>query len=95
MRDIKETYDKRIKSAYERHQNSRLYELNDCYKNPSTNKFDVFAIHRDIMRQYEGFDFRIISYNTFVFTVGFFGYINNRLNFFYITPDHIRYMEIY
>ena len=95
MRDIKETYNKRIKSAYERHQNSHLYGLSDCYKNPSRNKFDAYLACRNLMRKYEGFDFRIISYNSMIFTVGFFGYLNNRLNFFYITPENIRYMEIY
>ena len=95
MRDIKETYNKRIKSAYEQHQNSRLYVLNDCYKNPSTTKFDIFSECRQLMRKYDGFDLRIIGYNSMIFTVGFFGYINKRLNFFYITPEHIRYMEIY
>lgn len=95
MRVIKETYDKRIKSAFERHQKSCLYELNDCYKIASQNKYDIYQEIHQIMREYDGFDLRIISYNSHVFTVGFFGYINNRLNFFYITPENIRYMEIY
>lgn len=94
MRVIKKTKDKRIKSAFKQHQNSRLYELNDCYKNASQNKYYIYQELRKIMIEYDGFDLRIISYNAHVFTVGFFGYINNRLNFFYITPETIRYMEI-
>lgn len=94
MRVIKKSHDKRIKSAFKLHQSSRYYELNDCYKNPSQNKYNSYQEVKQIMREFDGFDLRIISFNSHVYTAGFFGYIDNIIYFFHITPETIRYMEI-
>lgn len=94
MRDIKESNSKRIKSALEQHQKSGYYEVKDAYLNPSDNKYYVYEECKYLMRMYNGFDIRIISFNSFMFTVGFFGYIKNELYFFYIKPEHIRYTKI-
>lgn len=94
MKTFKRTKSKEIKSAFERHQNSIKFELHDAYKSPSDNKYMALEECRLIMQNHNGFDLRIISYNTFTFTVGFFGYIENELNFFYITADKIRYTHI-
>lgn len=94
MKKIYLSKSKAVKKAFNEHQKSIKFALTDCYKNPSSNKFIALAKCHEFMRHYDGFDLRIISFNSFVFTVGFFGYINNELNFFYITSDKIRFTKV-
>ena len=94
MKSFRRTNSKEIKLAFERHQNSIKFEVHHAYNKPSDNKYMAFEECKIIMRNYNGFDLRIISYNSFTFTVGFFGYISDELNFFYITADKIRYTSI-
>ena len=63
--------------------------LSDCYKKASAAKERAYAYCRDKQIQYNGYDFRIISYNTFMFTVGFKFVDTNtgKIMFMHITPS--------
>ena len=52
--------------------NSKTFSVNDAYQRPSTTKQ---AIENDILTQYynkNGFCYKVISYNVFFFTCGYF-----------------------
>lgn len=88
------TTNKTIKAQYYQHDKSRLYSLNDCYRNASYNKQCAFNRCLELCRKYDGRHLKIISYNTMQFTVGFIGEIDNKTAFFYITRDHDRYIYL-
>lgn len=77
-----------------RYIDSDKYTLQDCYKKPSIYKKEAFENCKRIMNDVKGHKMKIVSYNGFIFTVGFYGYINNRLNFFYITPEKVLHMPL-
>ena len=71
---------------------SNLY---NCYKTPSQAKWDAMDDCKALMRELNGHDMRIISYNKFMFTCGFkFTDENGLPSFAYITPTSNRYMHI-
>ena len=53
-------------NAYNR---SRMYDLQDAYKNPSTEKTRADYSCRMMMQEEGGHGYKIISYNTFQFSV--------------------------
>lgn len=68
--------------------------LHDCYTRPSESKHHAFERCKAIANRYDGQGIKILSFNTFRFTVGFYGDINGRKAFFYITPSHDRYIYV-
>lgn len=85
---------KKIKNAYERYLKSNIDNILDCYDNPSTFKSMVEDNIREFMDKIGGRNYRIISYNSFVFTAGF-TCISNGVNIFvYVTPYKTEYMRI-
>ena len=73
---------------------SNLYSLNQCYLKHSNAKNNAFSYCLNLMRKYKGTDLRILSYNTFHFSVGFIGEYEGQKAFFYITPNYDRYILI-
>lgn len=67
MRTIKGKARERFANAYA---TSDIYNLFGVYSNPSDYKLIAENDCRERMRRENGRDFRIISYNTFVFTCG-------------------------
>lgn len=67
MKTIKGKARERFVNAYEMSCKTSLF---DCYKKPSQHK--VSAENDCMLKMYDdyGYDFRIISYNTFAFTCG-------------------------
>lgn len=78
--------------SYEQSSNTILY---DCYKTFSFEKQKAFNYCVDLCHSKNGFELRIISHNSMVFSVGF-KYVDEKtgvLMFAYITRDYDRYFE--
>lgn len=86
------TKTKQIKNAYEMWKTSNCLTLNDCYKKPSSNKFQAFVYCKSLMKKHNGHDLKITSYNLYHFSVGFIGEIDGKEAFFYITPSDNKYI---
>ena len=83
-----------LKRAYISYLASTYRSLNDCYVNASGEKHTAFDYCLHLENKYNGENLKIISFNTFSFSVGFVGFINDRKAFFYITRDHDRYIYL-
>lgn len=81
---------KAIKKYLKKYEQSNKRTLFDCYKNPSAAKFRAMVDCRMFMDEIGGDDLRIISYNSSIFTVGFW----KELKFYVITPYHVYYCEV-
>ena len=66
--------------------------LCDCYHTPSERKRQAYDYCVELFHDDRGDDFRIISYNTFMFTVGYTR--NNGTELVYITPTKKEVIEI-
>lgn len=78
----------RQKGIYERYKNSYRRNLYDCYERFSKNKIHAYENCKRYMEKYDGYDFRIISFNSHIFTVGFKFMDNKGTEFLmYITPS--------
>lgn len=62
---------KKQKAIYEAYINSNLQTLFDCYERPSQEKHEIFLQCKQRCYAKKGMNFSIISYNTFMFTIGF------------------------
>ena len=68
---------------------SRYDTIFKAYKSPSREKIRAFNYCLNTCRQYNGFNLRILSKNTFMFTCGFFFYnADGEKQFYYITPSY-------
>lgn len=78
--------------AYQRYNMSDDMQLRDVYGRWSDKKERAYNYCRELMLKYDGNGFRIISANTFMFTVGFeFPHPETGEPMFaYITPDYNR-----
>ena len=80
----------KLNDAYNRYILSDDTQLIDGYGRYSDKKTRAYAYCRNLMLKYDGYDFRIISYNTFMFTCGFMfrNPATDELMFAYITPTY-------
>lgn len=72
--------------------NSNKRRLSDCYAHNSVAKDRAYSYCLELKHKYMGDDLRIIGYNMNKFSVGFIGWYNDRIAFFYITSDYDRVM---
>ena len=83
---------KRQRAIVESYYDSTIIDLGKCYHKFSERKRQAY---KDCVHQYledDGQNFRIISYNTFMFTVGYT--IDNETKLVYITPTKKEVIEI-
>lgn len=93
MRKVIKT--KRMQEIYDRYMNAKCIYLEECYRTCSPQKHRAYNYCRNLFDKLNGEAFRIIYYNTFVFTVGFeFVDENGVVCFAYITPEKDIYFEI-
>lgn len=80
----------KLNDVYWRYNRSDDTQLNDVYGRYSDKKARAYAYCRNLMLKYDGYDFRIISHNSFMFTCGFMfrDPATNSLMFAYITPTY-------
>lgn len=84
---------KRQRAIIDSYYNSTITELGECYHTFSERKRQAY---KDCVHQYledDGQNFRIVSYNTNIFTVGYT--IDNGNKLVYITPTKKEVIEIY
>ena len=62
---------KRQATIYRNYKNSFKRTLYDCYERYSRNKIHAYDRCMETMYDYKGYDLRIISHNSHIFTVGF------------------------
>ncbi len=68
---------------------SRAFRLSDVYADYSSKKAHAFNYCVELMHKYNGFDLKIVSYNTFMFTAGFLYHDKNGdLMYMHITPSY-------
>lgn len=84
----------KIRNAKRQHAVAEFDELYDIYGSYSRAKENDMLRCRHLMSIYKGTDLRILSWNTFMFTVGFYGVYDGKQAFFYITPynDYCMYL---
>lgn len=85
-----------MKEKYRQTLSTNVSYLRQCYRAPSYEKERAYFEHAQRMREYGVELFRIISYNTFSFSIGCVGIHpdNGRKIFIYITPTKTRYAYI-
>ena len=89
------TNNKQIKGAFYSYVHGvPARSLDEVYCNYSNAKRRAWIYCEDLMKEYEGSDMRILSYNSQAFTIGFIGYVNGLKHFFYITKDYNRAMPL-
>ena len=76
---------KKILAILKSHHNSSLIDLHDCYKSYSMLKYAAYEYQRELQLMRDGFNFKIISYNGYMFSVGFYYRMDNELYFHYAT----------
>lgn len=87
---------KQAETAFHYYMNSSYSNLFSAYSKPSKDKINAFTKCKNKQVDLDGFDFRIISKNTYIFTCGF-KYINmltGKKMFYYITPYYEISIEI-
>ena len=87
---------KQLLKIYEKFKKSTNYTLNDVYKNYSYEKQRIYDYWKNIFNNDKhAFNFRIVNYNTCIFTIGFEIIENNSVYFVYITPTAQRKIKVY
>jgi hypothetical protein len=88
------TRTQQIKRAFEDWKKSNDTELWHVYGRFSYAKNRAFEYCEHQKQMFSGYGLKIISHNTFSFSVGFIGIIDNKEAFIYITKDNDRYIFI-
>ena len=89
---MKKQNTKQMRQNYALLQRTSATSLRDVYNSWSYNKEKAYNYCRELYSKYNGENFRILSANTFAFSVGFIGTIDGQKAFFYITKSDDRYM---
>ena len=85
---------KYMSKAYNNFLNETATNLSDVYEKCSVEKIEAYENCRKIFEKLGGEGFTIVSYNGWIFCVGFRCYIGNEKYFCYITPSHKRICEV-
>ena len=85
----------KLNEYYKKYLNCYKFTLFDCYINPSYTKISIFEnIKMYLSNNFNCHNFKILSYNSSMFTVGCLGVYNGKNAFFYITKDYDRVMYL-
>lgn len=76
---------KREINAYLHYRKTDIRGVNDVYKNPSYYKQKAEADIGFDMIKYQGYGYKVITFNAHQFSAGFIGYIDGKKFFFYYT----------
>ncbi len=94
MKEIKNA--KTIEAILEQYSRSTYTDLGECYSRASEAKYNAMQRCRRLMVELDGWGIRILSYNVYSFTVGF--YFNDKETdskcFAYITKDSDRFFRL-
>lgn len=78
----------------EQHKKSDKITLLDAYKKPSLDKQHAYKECKKIFNELNGKDFKIISKNIYVFSIGFYYDKNDKLYFHYETDKTVLDFEV-
>lgn len=79
--------ERRTEQALQRYYDSYLMNLADCYKTCSDEKLEAWTYCVNRCSELKGWGLKVVSYNTNVFTAGFFYQDSKSIYFYYITKD--------
>lgn len=85
------TKNQKIQRAYKQWQKSTATDLCDVYGRYSRSKENALDYCRQLAVSLNGSEPVILAHNTFMFTVGFFGELNGKFVFVYVTPMYNYY----
>ena len=89
---------KRVRQAYQAYLKSNYAVLSQCYEKPSEDKYDIYDSWVSKILEDFGINavlsLKVISFNIYMFTLGFTFKYNDNNVFCYITKDRITYMLI-
>ena len=82
---------KKQRAIYNAYINSNLETLFDCYERPSQEKHEIFQQCKKDCNAKNGINFSIISYNKYMFTIGYkFKDVNGKWWFHYETSKTLK-----
>ena len=87
-----------IKNQFEYYAKSQNHTLRDVYGSYSYQKEKAMNYCQELMKKYNGYGLKIISFNTFQFSVGFIAYLPDEKTrevkqaFCYITRNYDRFI---
>lgn len=79
---------RQIRHAMKVHKTAKYNELWQVYGTYSRAKEKAMLYCKELKHLHYGYDLRILSWNTCIFTVGFYGKYDGKDAFFYITPSN-------
>lgn len=82
------------KNIIAKHLRSQKTDLYDAYKKPSQEKIDAYEDCYKRFKQQNGFKFKIIGRNLYVFSVGWYFKKNNKTYFHYETDVTLLEFEV-
>lgn len=85
---------KQLRNRYEQWLNNDVQNLYDVYKNPSSNKWYVWEILCDIVKEQNGFGLSILGHNCSAFTCGHCYRLGEKLYFEFNTKDNCYTLEV-
>lgn len=68
--------------------NTKWTSLYEAYENPSANKRKIYDDCLAVCKEKHGYNYRIVSRNTYVFTFAFKYKKDGKTHLFYMTPAH-------
>ena len=80
---------KKLEADFNRYQNSELYTLQNAYNSASANKYRAWNYCKQLLKQNNGYNLKVIGFNCHMFSAGF-EYIdgNGKKHFVKITKAH-------
>ena len=85
---------KKYQGLLDSHERSHKYDLWDCYGHFSYWKARAYDNCKQLCEKLNGYDFKIIGYNTCMFSIGFYYRKGNQLMFHYESNKTILDFEV-
>ena len=85
---------KRMREYYRIYGKTNATTLDDIYVNYSYEKEMAYLRCQEIKLELNGYGLKLLTHNTFFFTVGFLAELNGKKIFVVISPSNIEYMEV-
>ena len=85
---------KKQQEILRKHLLSNRYTLSDAYKKPSKDKIEAYNDCRKTFEEKNGYKFKIIARNMYVFSIGYFYNVDLKTYFHYETDRTILEFEV-
>ena len=91
---MKHEKSKRMAELYIKYLNSNLYTLDDCYKEYSYEKGNIFFENELVMLTMRGYNPKIVAYNTQFFSYAFLVVLDNKEAFVYMGTKQTKFIFV-